>query len=43
MSKKIRLIFGIDEVGRGPLAGPVSVGVFMADRETGDWILKNIF
>ena len=43
MSKKIRLIVGIDEVGRGPLAGPVSVGVFMADRETGDWILKNIF
>ena len=36
-------IIGIDEVGRGPLAGPVSVGVFMTDKKTGNWILKNIF
>jgi len=38
-----KLIVGIDEVGKGPLAGPVSVGSFMADKKTGDWILKNIF
>ena len=36
-------MIGIDEVGRGPLAGPVSVGVFMTDKKTGNWILKNIF
>ncbi|PIR40245.1 MAG: ribonuclease HII [Candidatus Zambryskibacteria bacterium CG10_big_fil_rev_8_21_14_0_10_34_34] len=36
-------IVGIDEAGRGPLAGPVSVGIFMTDQKTGNWILKNIF
>lgn len=38
-----KLIIGIDEAGRGPLAGPVSVGVFGANRKTEKWILKNIF
>lgn len=27
--RKLRFIVGIDEAGRGPLAGPVSVGVFI--------------
>lgn len=32
--KYITHIVGIDEVGRGPLAGPVSVGVFCMPRNT---------
>lgn len=36
-------IVGIDEAGRGPLAGPVTVGAFCADEKTSRWILKNIF
>ncbi len=32
-SAKLSHIVGIDEVGRGPLAGPVAVGVAMATRE----------
>ncbi len=36
-------IIGIDEAGRGPLAGPVSVGVFMAPKNKRGWLLKNIF
>lgn len=30
-----RVVAGMDEVGRGALAGPVSVGVCVVDRETG--------
>lgn len=41
MSKKITI--GIDEAGRGPLAGPVSVGLFATDSKTARWILKKIF
>ncbi len=41
MSKDITI--GIDEAGRGPLAGPVSVGLFATDSKTARWILKNIF
>lgn len=37
------LIIGIDEAGRGPLAGPVSVGAFGADKKMEKWLLKNIF
>lgn len=37
------LIIGIDEAGRGPLAGPVTVGAFGANEKTGKWIIKNIF
>ena len=36
-------VIGIDEAGRGPLAGPVTVGAFGADKKTGKWIIKNIF
>jgi ribonuclease HII len=36
-------VIGIDEAGRGPLAGPVTVGAFGADEKTGKWIIKNIF
>lgn len=37
------LIIGVDEAGRGPLAGPVTVGAFAAEEKTGKKILKNIF
>ena len=38
-----KYIVGVDEAGRGPLAGPVSVGVFMAENKMRNWLLKNIF
>lgn len=31
--KKENLVVGVDEVGRGPVAGPVAVGVVMAQRD----------
>lgn len=37
----MKMYVGIDEVGRGPLAGPVCVGVFSCDQKTLKWILKN--
>jgi ribonuclease HII len=37
------MIIGIDEAGRGPLAGPVTVGVFGADKKMGTYIRKYIF
>lgn len=39
----MKLIIGIDEAGRGPLAGPVTVGVFGAEEKMGKWLLKNTF
>ncbi|NLE07454.1 MAG: ribonuclease HII [Parcubacteria group bacterium] len=39
----MQLIIGVDEAGRGPLAGPVSVGVFGAEKQMEKWLLKNIF
>ena len=33
-------IIGIDEAGRGPLAGPVSVGVFMAPKNLNRKLIK---
>ena len=39
----MKFIIGIDEAGRGPLAGPVSVGIFGAEKRMGKWLLKNIF
>src|SRR3989344_7291099 len=38
-----KYIVGVDEAGRGPLAGPVSVGVFSAENKMRSWLLKNIF
>lgn len=35
MIKKIKYIIGIDEAGRGPLAGPVSVGVVLIPHDFG--------
>ncbi len=32
MDKKLKYLIGIDEVGRGPLAGPVCVGAVMVPR-----------
>lgn len=39
----MKFIIGIDEAGRGPLAGPVSIGAFKAKKEMGRWLLKNVF
>ncbi len=36
-------IIGVDEAGRGPLAGPVTVGAFGCETKTAMWILKNLF
>ena len=38
MEKKIRYIAGVDEAGRGPLAGPVAVGVALVPVDF-DWDL----
>lgn len=38
---KSRYLIGIDEVGRGPIAGPVCVGVFCCDKKVLAKILKN--
>ncbi len=40
---KTQYIVGIDEVGRGPLAGPVTVGIFGAEKRMEKWLLQNIF
>jgi ribonuclease HII len=34
---------GIDEVGRGPLAGPVTVGIFVAEEGMRRELLKDLF
>lgn len=39
----MKFIIGVDEAGRGPIAGPVSVGVFGAEEKIGKWIIKNLF
>jgi len=35
-----KYLIGIDEVGRGPIAGPVSVGIVMIDKRRAKGILK---
>lgn len=42
-SKDTKHVIGIDEAGRGPLAGPVTVAVFGAEKRIVKWLLKNIF
>lgn len=37
----MKFTIGIDEVGRGPLAGPVSVCAFLADKKSLNYIKKN--
>lgn len=39
----MKFVIGIDEVGRGPLAGPVSVATFSTTERTAKLILKNFF
>ncbi len=39
LPKNCRYVLGIDEVGRGPLAGPVTIGAFVFDLNT----YQNIF
>lgn len=41
MDKNIKYIVGIDEVGRGPIAGPVAVCAFLCVIENYDLIIKN--
>lgn len=33
-NNKIKYLVGIDEVGRGPLAGPVTLGIFILDKKS---------
>lgn len=37
------IIIGIDEAGRGPLAGPVTIGLFGAENSLKQRLIKNIF
>jgi ribonuclease HII len=39
----MKFVIGIDEAGRGPLAGPVTVGSFGTTEKTAKLILKNFF
>lgn len=41
-SKKIRYLVGIDEVGRGPIAGPVTIGVCMVALDEYDWLRETL-
>ncbi len=38
--KTIRYIIGVDEVGRGPIAGPVAVGVFYTNEKEINMIIE---
>jgi ribonuclease HII len=38
MKTKVEWIVGVDEAGRGPLAGPVSIGIAVVPRDF-DWKL----
>lgn len=40
MTKNSRFIIGVDEAGRGPLAGPVTVGVFCAEAGLKNKLIK---
>lgn len=41
--QSMKIVIGIDEAGRGPLAGPVTVGMFRAQKKMEKELLKNIF
>ncbi len=38
--KNIKYIIGIDEVGRGPIAGPVAVSAFLMEKETSEELIE---
>lgn len=40
-TKSVRYIVGIDEVGRGPIAGPVAVGAFLCSITNYELIITN--
>jgi ribonuclease HII len=42
MNKKLRLIIGVDEAGRGPLAGPITLAVFVAPQKLRGKLIKTI-
>ena len=41
-NQNIKYIIGIDEVGRGPIAGPVAVGAFYANQKDINILIKKV-
>lgn len=42
-NREIKYVVGIDEVGRGPLAGPITIGAVLVKNDNGIVLGKNFF